>query len=79
MGRFKQILKGDYIMKKVLFLVVLVAMMVGLTSNVMAEAVTVEYWNLFGGGDAEFMDALVEEFNAAHDDINVDVTRLEWE
>ena len=79
MGRFKQILKGDYIMKKVLFLVVLVAVMVGLTSNVMAEAVTVEYWNLFGGGDAEFMDALVEEFNAAHDDIDVDVTRLEWE
>ncbi|MGM0604002.1 MAG: ABC transporter substrate-binding protein [Bacillota bacterium] len=66
-------------MKKVLFLVVLVALMVGLTSNVMAEAVTVEYWNLFGGGDAEFMDEIVEEFNATHEDIEVDVTRLEWE
>ncbi|PTW02190.1 carbohydrate ABC transporter substrate-binding protein (CUT1 family) [Halanaerobium saccharolyticum] len=65
-------------MKKALFLVVLVAVMVGLTSNVMAETVTVEYWNLFGGGDAEFMDEIVAEFNASHEDIEVDVTRLEW-
>ncbi|TDO94851.1 carbohydrate ABC transporter substrate-binding protein (CUT1 family) [Halanaerobium saccharolyticum] len=64
--------------KKILFLV-LAAVLVGFTSNALAETVTVEYWNLFGGGDAEFMDAIVEEFNASHENIEVDVTRLEWE
>ncbi|SIQ77387.1 ABC transporter substrate-binding protein [Halanaerobium kushneri] len=66
-------------MKKSLFFLVLVTLLIGFTTSAFAEAVTVEYWNLFGGGDAEFMDAIVEEFNATHDDINVDVTRLEWE
>lgn len=65
-------------MNKKLLVLVLITMLIGFTSSAFAEAVTVEYWNLFGGGDAEFMDAIVKEFNETHADINVDVTRLEW-
>jgi multiple sugar transport system substrate-binding protein len=64
--------------KKLIFLALITFLIIFSTST-MAEVVTVEYWNLFGGGDAEFMDEIVEEFNAAHDNIEVDVTRLEWE
>lgn len=64
--------------KKLLFLILIVLLAV-FSTNVVAEVVTVDYWNLFGGGDAEFMDQIVEEFNAAHENIEVDVTRLEWE
>src|SRR6056297_1964149 len=66
-------------MSKKLLVLALITIMVGFTSSAMAEVVTVEYWNLFGGGDAEFMDEIVAEFNAAHENIEVDVTRLEWE
>src|SRR6056297_3586001 len=65
-------------MKK-LTLFMVVSLVLLLSFNVMAETVTVEYWNLFGGGDAEFMDEIVAEFNAVHENIEVDVTRLEWE
>src|SRR6056297_1309085 len=64
-------------MKKLTLLLV-VSLVFLLSFNVMAETVTVEYWNLFGGGDAEFMDKIVKEFNATHDNIEVDSTRLEW-
>lgn len=66
-------------MKKKLLVLALILILVGFTSSAMAEVVTVDYWNLFGGGDAEFMDEIVAEFNAAHENIEVDVTRLEWE
>ncbi|PUU94448.1 ABC transporter substrate-binding protein [Halanaerobium sp.] len=65
-------------MNKKLLVLALITMLIGFTSSAFAEAVTVEYWNLFGGGDAEFMDSIVKEFNETHADINVDVTRLEW-
>ena len=64
-------------MKKLTLLLV-VSLVFLLSFNVMAETVTVEYWNLFGGGDAEFMDKIVKEFNATHENIEVDSTRLEW-
>ncbi|MGM0500745.1 MAG: ABC transporter substrate-binding protein, partial [Bacillota bacterium] len=66
-------------MSKKFLVLALITILVGFTSGAMAEVVTVDYWNLFGGGDAEFMDEIVEEFNAAHENIEVDVTRLEWE
>ena len=66
-------------MKKATLFLMVISLVVLFSFNVMAEAITVEYWNLFGGGDAEFMDAIVEEFNATHENIEVDVTRLEWE
>ena len=66
-------------MSKKLLVLAIAIMLVGFTSGAAAEAVTVEYWNLFGGGDAEFMDEIVAEFNNTHENIEVDVTRLEWE
>ena len=65
-------------MNKKLLVLALITLLIGFSSSAFAQ-VTVEYWNLFGGGDAEFMDEIVAEFNAAHEDIEVDVTRLEWE
>lgn len=64
--------------KKLLFLA-LISLLIIFSTSAVAEVVTVEYWNLFGGGDAEFMDEIVEEFNKTHENIEVDVTRLEWE
>jgi multiple sugar transport system substrate-binding protein len=64
--------------KKLLFLA-LISLLIVFSTSAMAEVVTVEYWNLFGGGDAEFMDEIVEKFNETHENIEVDVTRLEWE
>ncbi|MCC3145739.1 ABC transporter substrate-binding protein [Halanaerobium sp. Z-7514] len=40
--------------------------------------VEVEFWNLFGGGDADFMDAMIESFNDSQDEIVVKQTRLEF-
>ena len=66
-------------MNKKLLVLTLITFVVVFSSSAVAEVVTVDYWNLFGGGDAEFMDEIVAEFNAAHENIEVDVTRLEWE
>jgi multiple sugar transport system substrate-binding protein len=65
-------------MNKKLLVLALITLLIGFSSSAFAQ-VTVEYWNLFGGGDAEFMDEIVAEFNETHEDIEVDVTRLEWE
>ena len=40
--------------------------------------VEIEFWNLFGGGDAEFMDDMIEEFNESQDDIEVKQSRLDF-
>ena len=66
-------------MNQKLLVLTLVTLLVVFSTSAMAQVVTVEYWNLFGGGDTEFMDEIVAEFNAAHENIEVDVTRLEWE
>lgn len=43
------------------------------------KAVEITYWNLFGGGDGDFMDAMVKKFNETHkDSISVKSVRLEW-
>jgi multiple sugar transport system substrate-binding protein len=44
-----------------------------------AEPVTITYWNLFTGGDGEFMSAMIEDFNASHPNITVDELTIEWD
>jgi multiple sugar transport system substrate-binding protein len=36
------------------------------------------YWNLFGGGDGEFMNEMVKQFNESQDEIVVEGVTLEW-
>lgn len=36
------------------------------------------FWDFLGGGDGVRMAALVEDFNASHDDIQINRTTLEW-
>ncbi len=40
---------------------------------------TIEFWTLFAGGDGDAMEALVEEFNDEHDDIQVNSERQPFE
>jgi multiple sugar transport system substrate-binding protein len=40
--------------------------------------VTIQYWNGFTGGDGPYMRAMVDEFNAAHDNIKVESNTLGW-
>ena len=40
--------------------------------------VTIEYWNGFTGGDGPYMRAMVDEFNATHDNITVESNTLGW-
>lgn len=41
-------------------------------------AVDLSYWNGFTGGDGPFMQAMVEEFNAEHDNINIVNNTIPW-
>lgn len=59
------------------FLVLALVLFFGMQS-VGAQEVEIEYWNLFTGGDGEFMDQLVQRFNEEHPDIQVNSTTLEW-
>lgn len=43
-----------------------------------AAAIKVTYWDLFSGGDGEFMTAMVQEFNKTHPDIVVEETVITW-
>ena len=40
--------------------------------------VTIEYWNGFTGGDGPYMRAMVDEFNATHENITVESNTLGW-
>ncbi|MDQ6875459.1 MAG: ABC transporter substrate-binding protein [Actinomycetota bacterium] len=40
--------------------------------------VTLAYWNGFTGGDGPTMRKMVEDFNAAHSNINVKMTTMQW-
>ncbi|KQS97349.1 hypothetical protein ASG23_17570 [Cellulomonas sp. Leaf395] len=40
--------------------------------------VTIEYWNGFTGGDGPYMRAMVDEFNATHENITVKSNTLGW-
>ncbi|EAR51060.1 hypothetical protein OG2516_04159 [Oceanicola granulosus HTCC2516] len=53
------------------------ALAAGLSTPAMAQ-VEVEWWDFLGGGDGVRMKALIDEFNAEHDDIQIEGTTLEW-
>lgn len=40
--------------------------------------VTLQYWNGFTGGDGPFMEQMVDEFMAEHDNIKIESTTQEW-
>jgi multiple sugar transport system substrate-binding protein len=40
--------------------------------------VTIQYWNGFTGGDGPYMRAMVDEFNATHQNITVEANTLGW-
>ncbi|ANY69017.1 sugar transporter [Paenibacillus sp. BIHB 4019] len=42
------------------------------------QKVTLSFWTLFSGGDGDNMQALIDEFNKTHPDIQVKNTKLEW-
>lgn len=43
------------------------------------EVITLKYWGLFSGGDADFMKAMVDKFNETHSDVQVEMLNLKWE
>ncbi|WP_224450325.1 ABC transporter substrate-binding protein [Haloprofundus salilacus] len=40
---------------------------------------TIEYWTLFGGGDGDAMEKMVDQFNESHDNITINRQRLPWD
>ena len=42
-------------------------------------SVELAFWNGFTGGDGPYMNALVDQFNAEHDNIQVSTNTVEWE
>lgn len=60
-------------MLKKLSLVFILALM----GSVFAQT-TVTWWDFLGGGDGVRMKSLIDDFNASHDDIQIDATTLEW-
>lgn len=63
-------------MKRVLALTLMLVFL--FATSVFAKPVEIEFWNLFTGGDGEYMDQIVEEFNKTHPDIKVNSTVLDW-
>ena len=47
-------------------------------SSVSLAAVKLTFWDMFSGGDGEFMTALIKEFNETHPDIEVEETVITW-
>ena len=64
-------------MKKLVALILSVAMLLSLVSVAGAEGgkTTVVFWNSWTGGDGEALQALVDKFNASQDEVFVDMTR----
>jgi len=60
-------------MFKELSLVLALALM----GSVFAQT-TVTWWDFLGGGDGVRMKSLIDDFNASHDDIQIEATTLEW-
>ncbi|MBB6635756.1 ABC transporter substrate-binding protein [Cohnella thailandensis] len=42
------------------------------------KQVSLSFWTLFSGGDGDNMQAMIDEFNKTHPDIQVKNTKLEW-
>jgi multiple sugar transport system substrate-binding protein len=49
------------------------------TPSAKTEVTTVTFWSLFTGGDGEFFDAMVDEFNATHTDIQMKTDTVKHE
>ncbi|MCE7791759.1 ABC transporter substrate-binding protein [Salipaludibacillus sp. CUR1] len=47
--------------------------------NESASQVDLNYWVPFSGGDGEYMESLVGQFNDEHEDIEVSMLNIEWE
>jgi multiple sugar transport system substrate-binding protein len=43
------------------------------------DAIVVDYWELFSGGDGEVMGNLVDEFNETHDEVQIQGQRVPWD
>jgi multiple sugar transport system substrate-binding protein len=48
------------------------------TGEYTGPAVELSYWNGFTGGDGPFMEKMVKEFNAEHDNITVKSNTMQW-
>ncbi|WP_077328862.1 ABC transporter substrate-binding protein [Virgibacillus siamensis] len=44
-----------------------------------SDKIELDYWTLFGGGDAEFMKEIVQKFNSTHPDIKVNYIQLPFD
>lgn len=42
------------------------------------DTIMLKYWVPFSGGDGEYMQGLVDEFNETHDDIQVEMLNIKW-
>ncbi len=47
--------------------------------NESASSVELDYWVPFSGGDGEYMESLVNQFNEEHEDIEVSMLNIEWD
>ncbi len=65
-------------MKKSLIAAVLIAALALLLVPQTFATTKLTYWDLFSGGDADFMTAMVKEFNQTHPDIFVDEVPNTW-
>ncbi|MEM6432004.1 MAG: extracellular solute-binding protein, partial [Deinococcota bacterium] len=54
-----------------------IGLVVALLSVAFAQTEVV-WWDFLSGGDGVRMKALIDEFNATHDDIQINATTLEW-
>ncbi|GAA0592338.1 extracellular solute-binding protein [Virgibacillus siamensis] len=48
-------------------------------SSTDSDKIKLDYWTLFGGGDAEFMKEIVQKFNNTHPDIHVNYIQLPFD
>ncbi|TCL58812.1 carbohydrate ABC transporter substrate-binding protein (CUT1 family) [Hydrogenispora ethanolica] len=66
-------------MKKSLIVAALLCAMALLLAPQTFATTKLVYWDLFSGGDADFMTAMVKEFNRTHPDIFVDEVPNKWD
>ena len=56
----------------------LFAALIASTLTFASAQTEVVWWDFLGGGDGVRMKAIIDEFNATHDDIQINATTLEW-
>lgn len=66
-----------------LLLLLLLVFISGCSNSAMgssnSDKIELDYWTLFGGGDAEFMKEIVQKFNNSHPDIHVNYIQLPFD